>query len=210
MKTTHEKIPPMDVRRQAANDCPPRKRGRWLLLPLLLLPFSVGCEDDFFTIRWEESPDTVLLYSLARPELNLYSGFDFLSRSGVRIESPSAVGEWDMALDTRDGDLVFLPPGAVGMESSTASIAPMGDMAYEDLKKAPRDTTLYVRDRPVPVNIGELYVIRSRQKAGAYGSRCNYYGKFVPISKDLEGQTVRLFFDISPVCNDRKLIPPKD
>jgi hypothetical protein len=115
-----------------------------------------------------------------------------------------------MALDTRDGDLVFLPPGAVGLESSTAGIAPMGDMAYEDLRKAPRDTTLYVRNEPVPVNVGELYVIRSRQKAGSYGSRCNYYGKFIPISKNLQDQTVTFYFDISPVCNDRKLVPPKD
>jgi len=184
------------------------RRWSWLYV-LLLLPLLTGCEDDFFKIKWSESPDTVLLYSLARPELNLFSGFDFLSRSGVRIESPSAVGEWDMALDTRDGDLVFLPPGAVGLERSTASIAPMGDLAYEDLKKAPRDTTLYVRNAPVPVNIGELYVIRSRQKAGAYGSICSYYGKFVPISKDLQDQKVTFYFDISPVCNDRKLIPPK-
>jgi hypothetical protein len=180
-----------------------------LLLPLLLFAM-LGCEDDFFKIKWEESPDTVLLYSLARPELNLYSGFDFLSRTGVRIESPSAVGEWDLALDTRDGDLVFLPPGAVGMESSTAAIARMGNMAYDDLKKAPRDTTLYVKDQPVPVEVGELYVIRSRQATGTYGSRCNYYGKFVPISKDLQDQKVTFYFDISPVCNDRKLIPPKD
>jgi len=194
------------------------EKARWLsallrrapmALPLLFL-LALGCDDDFFQINWQESPDTVLLYSLARPELNLFSGFDFLGRSGVRIESPSAVGEWDMALDTRDGNLVFLPPGAVGLESSTAAIAPMGNMAYEDLKKAPRDTTLYVKDQPVPVNVGELYVIRSRRAAGAYGSRCNYYGKFVPISKDMADQKVTFYFDISPVCNDRKLIPPKD
>lgn len=181
------------------------------LLPLLLLllPGLMACDDDFYTVRWEESPDTVLLYSLARPELNLYSGFDFLGRKGVQIESPSAVDGWDMVLDTQDGDLVFVPPRAIGVANSTASIAPMGVMAFEDLKKAPRDTILYIGDRPVPVNVGELYVIRSRRATGSYGSSCNYYGKFLPLAKDLEAQTVTFVFDISPVCNDRKLIPPK-
>jgi len=187
---------------------PHRRMGLFPVL-LLLLPGMMACEDDFYTIRWEESPDTVILYSLARPELNLYSGFDFLGRRGVKIESPSAVNGWDLALDTRDGKLVFLPPRAVGVSNSTASIAPMGIMAFEDLKKAPRDTILYISDRPVPVNVGELYVIRSRKATGSYGTSCSYYGKFLPIAKNIEDQTVTFVFDISPVCNDRKLIPPK-
>ena len=180
-----------------------------LSLLLLLFPVITACDDNYYVIHWEESPDTALLYSLARPELNLYSGFDFLGRRGVRIEAPSSVNGWDMALDTRDGDLVFIPPRSVGVANSTASIAPMGAMAYEDLTKAPRDTTMYIGDRPVAINVGELYVIRSRRSAGVYGNSCSYYGKFVPLSKDLEAQSVTFYFDISPVCNDRKLIPPK-
>jgi hypothetical protein len=185
---------------------------RWLsrsFLVLLLVPGLTACEDDIFKIRWVESPDTVILYSLARPELNLFSGFDFLGRIGVKIESPQAVGNWDMAIDTRDGDLVFLPPEAIGVRKSEAAIVAMGDMAYEDLKKAPRDTTLYVSDQPVPVNVGELYVIRSRKASGTYGSSCSYFGKFVPLAKDIEAGSISLMFDMSPVCNDRKLIPPK-
>jgi hypothetical protein len=169
-----------------------------------------ACDDDIFKIRWEESPDTVILYSLARPELNLYSGFDFLSRSGVKIESPGAVNSWDMAVDTRDGELVFMPPRAVGVGTSAAAIAPMGAIPFADLKKAPRDTTLYVGDQPVPIIVGNLYVIRSRRAAGIYGSTCNYFGKFMPLEKNMEDQSVTFMFDISPVCNDRKLIPPKD
>ena len=210
MKRPHENSPIWGVSTKAPRTAHRRWLGSIPLLLLLLLPSLMACDDDFYTVRWEESPDTVLLYSLARPELNLYSGFNFLGRVGVRIESPSAVDGWDMALDTRDGELVFIPPSAIGVANSTASIAPMGVMAWEDLTKAPRDTTLYISDRPVQVNVGELYVIRSRQSAGSYGSRCNYYGKFMPLIEDLEAQTVTFVFDISPVCNNRKLIPPKD
>jgi hypothetical protein len=169
-----------------------------------------ACDDDPFRIRWEASPDTVILYSLARPELNLFSGFDFLGRRGVKIESPQAVSAWDLALDTRDGQLVFMPPEAIGVRNSAAAIAPMGAMEFSDLKKAPRDTTLYVGDQPVPITVGHLYVIRSRRAPGIYGSICSYFGKLMPLAKDMDDQSVTFMFDISPVCNDRKLIPSKD
>ena len=138
------------------------------------------------------------------------TGFDFLGRKGVQIESPSAVGGWDMVLDTQDGELVFVPPKAIGVTTSTAAIASMGIMAFEDLKRAPQDTAMYVVDWPVQVNVGELYVIRSRRATGSYGTSCSYYGKFLPLDKDIEAGTVTFVFDISPVCNSRKLIPPKD
>lgn len=181
-----------------------------VLLFLVAVPTLIACDDDPFKIRWEASPDTVILYSLARPELNLYSGFDFLGRTGVKIESPQAVNAWDMALDTRVGELVFLPPGAIGVRNSSAAIAPMGPMGFDDLRKAPRDTTLYVTDEPVPVTVGNLYVIRSRRAPGIYGTICTYFGKLMPLEEDLESQSVKFMFDMSPVCNDRKLYPPKD
>ena len=187
----------------------PRKTwNRWLFpLVFLLLPGLWGCDDDPFKIHWSADPDTVLLYSLARPELNLISGFDFVGRAGVRIEAPSAVGQWDMAVDTQDGRVVFLPPGAVGVEGSKARIAPMGDIPFDEIRRAPRDTTLYVGDSSVPVVVGDLYVIRTRQRIGSWGTRCVYYGKMMPLAVDHEFGTVTFVYDVSPVCNDRKLVP---
>jgi hypothetical protein len=186
-----------------------RFRGAWRLLVLAFLPALVACDDDLFRIDWRENPDTVLLYSLARPELNLLSAFDFVNRVPVRIESPNATGRWDLAVDTQDGDLVFLPPEAVGVTGSRARIIPMGPVSFEDLRTAPSDTTLYVGDRAVPVVLGHTYVIRTRQEQGFYGQSCVYYGKMEPISKDLESGRLTFVFDVSPVCNSRKLYPPK-
>jgi hypothetical protein len=185
-----------------------RRIGRFFAL-LLLLPGAWACQDDPFKINWELAPDTVLLYSLARPEMNLSSAFDFVGRTTVRVEAPSAVGEWDLAVDTQNGGLVFVPPGAIGVTGSTARIAPMGDMPYDEIRKAPRDTTLYIGDRVVPVEVGQLYVIRTRQKIGSWGTRCVYYGKMEPLSADPETGILTFQYDVSPVCNDRKLIPPK-
>lgn len=188
---------------------PPFQRGGLFLAFLLLLPGAWACDDDPFLIRWELNPDTVLLYSLARPEMNLNSAFDFVRRNAVRVEAPSAVGEWDVAVDTQNGAIVLVPPGAIGVAKSKAAIAPMGNGDFDELRRAPSDTTLYIGDQAVPVKVGDLYVIRTRQKQGSYGSSCVYYGKFEPLLVDPEAGILSFVFDVSPVCNDRKLFPPK-
>lgn len=168
---------------------------------------GTACGDDPFTIRWTEAPDTVLLYSLARPELNLTSGFNFNNRIPVRIEAASATGSWDLAVDTREGRIVVLPPGALGV-SSRAGIARLPGTTFEDAVEAPADTASYTTDRAVDVEIGTVYVIRTGQRAGAFGTRCVYYGKFQPLAADAVGGTLEFKYDVSPVCNDRRLIPP--
>lgn len=180
------------------------------LATLLLLPGLSACGDSLFNVNWEASPDTIQLYSLARPELNLLSAFDFIHRVPVRIESPNATGQWDMAVDTQDGDLVFLPPGAVGVTDSKARIIPMGAQGFDEVRQAPNDTALYIGDRPVPVVLGNTYVVRTRQQVDVYGRACVYYGKLEPLAKDPVLGTVRFVFDVSPVCNSRKLYPPKN
>jgi hypothetical protein len=186
-----------------------RPSGAWvLILPLVLL--TTACDDDLFQVDWKENPDTVILFSLARPELNLRSAFDFISRTPVRIESPEATGKWDMVLDTHEEGLVLLPPGALGIANSKARIIPMGPMDFDAVRRAPSDTTMYVGDEPVAVEIGHVYVVRTRQQAGFYGRQCVYYGKFEPLEEDPVEGTLKFMFDVSPVCNSRKLYPPKD
>lgn len=151
----------------------------------------------------------MVLYSLARPELNIVSAFDFVGRRAVRIESPSAAGSWDLAVDTRDGDLVLLPPGELGVVS-TARIAVLEGKSFEEVTQAPSDSTEYVVDEPVPFTFGNTYVVRTRQSVGSFGRRCVYYGKLEPVAKDVDFGSLSFVYDVSPVCNSRKLIPPND
>jgi hypothetical protein len=168
---------------------------------------SVACGDDPFQIDWVESPDTVLLYSLARPQLNLFSGFDFYNRIPVRIEDSEATGNWDVAVDTRNGRVVLLAPGALGVDSK-ARVARIPGTTFADVIEAPADTTLYTAKEPVPVELGSVYVIRTRQQFGSFGRTCVYYAKLEPIEIDPVGGILRFVFDASPSCNDRALIPP--
>ncbi|MGD8319795.1 MAG: hypothetical protein PVJ02_05060 [Gemmatimonadota bacterium] len=196
-----------DLRRGA------RTRGRAFLLGAALAVAGVAgmtaCGQDPFAIKWSTSPDTATLYSLARPELGLPSGFDFHEyynyRGPVHVERINATGRWDVALDTRGGSLVLLPPGALGIQSK-ARVVELPGRTFDEVVEAPADTTLYSATEPVPVRMGSVYVVRSNQVTGSFGTRCVYYAKLEPLEIDVPEGTLLFVFDSSPVCNDRSLI----
>jgi hypothetical protein len=170
---------------------------------------TAACGDDPFDFDWssQAAPDTVMLYSLDRPEPNLESGYDFRSDVAVRIEAVNATGSWDVAVDTRDGALVLLPPGALGIDSR-ASIAPTPGVPFADVIEAPSDTAAYVSDAPVTLEMGTVYIVRTHRRPGSFGSRCVYYAKLEPVEIDVAGGTLTFREVTNPICNDRKLIPP--
>lgn len=178
-----------------------------LAVTVVLTATVMACSDDPFAIPWQSSPDTVLLYSLARPELNLDAGFNFHTGASHRIESANATGNWDVALDTRGGQLVFLPPGALGVRSR-ARITTFPGESFLDVVRAPEDTLLYTASEPVPVETGTVYVFRTDQSLGVFGTNCVYYAKLEPVTIDVAGGTLSFVFDASPVCNDLRLVPP--
>lgn len=186
-----------------------RLRAPLLAAAAFLALASVACGDDPFRIEWDVAPDTVLLYSLARPELNLPSAFNLNQRRRVLIESPGATGGWDFAVDTQNGAIVLLTPGAMGLDSR-ARIASVSGTPFLDVRKAPADTALYVADAPVPVEMGPIYIIQTGESTGAFGTRCVYYGKLEALNIDPALGTLVFQYDSNPVCNDRSLVPPGD
>jgi predicted RNA-binding protein with TRAM domain len=166
-----------------------------------------ACDDDPFSFNWDPRPDTVLLYSLARPELNLVSAFAFFQRREVRIEAAGSTGEWDAAVDTRDGGIVLLPPGALGVVGA-ARITTLEGMTLEDVRRAPEDTLVYTADQAVPVEMGNVYVIKTNRSAGSFGSSCVYYAKMAPVDIDPSGGTLTFQYVTNPVCNSQDLVPP--
>lgn len=188
----------------------PRGRLRTPALAALaaaLLVASAACGDDPFSFDWSDQPDTVLLYSMARPELNLVSAYNFLQGVPIQIEAPAATGTWDVAVDTRGGEIVFLPPGALNVVSA-ARIAVLEGLTLDDVTQAPGDTLLYVADEPVPVRTGDVYVVRTNRQRGSFGRSCVYYAKVEAVSIDPVGGTLRFREVTNPVCNDRDLVPP--
>ena len=134
-----------------------------------------ACGENIFDIKWvNPSVQTVLLYSLAHPEINRPSGYDFVNRFPVEIHAPGATGLWDLLVDTEDGKLVFVPPRAIGLEG-VVMILEMPGVAFDDLLEAPEDSTLYTRDQSVPVEVGNVYVLRTHEGPSDFGVPCVFF-----------------------------------
>lgn len=174
----------------------------------LLLWGAAACGDDPFDITWTANPDTVVLYSLARPELNRPSAYDFVptNRRRVEVEDPGATGQWDLAVDTREGSLVFVAPAALGVDSR-AGVATFPGLTLDEIREAPSDSAAYSTTEPVAVETGTVYVVRTRRSRGGFGQLCTFFAKLEPIGLDAEAGTVRFVFDVNPQCNDRSLVP---
>ena len=183
---------------------------RWPRAAALVAALLVGaaaCGDDPFAYDWSDTPDTTLLYSMARPELNLRSAFNFRQKLSLEVEAPTSSGSWDAAVDTRGGEIVLLPPGALGVVGA-ARITTLEGMKLEDVRRAPGDTLVYVADQPVPVAMGNVYVIKTNRSRGSYGSSCIYYAKVAPVVIDVAGGTLTFEYVTNPVCNSSDLVPP--
>jgi hypothetical protein len=202
MKTTHFLQP---ARRSPGAAVPPPPGRAALAIGLLAL--LAGC-DDPFEIDWVSTPENAVIYSLSRPEPNLPSGFNFHFRSAVLVESPGSTGQWDVALDTEDGQLVFLPPRALGI-NSRARIAPLSGLEFQEVVEAPQDTAAYVSDRALPVTPGTIYVVQTGEGIGTFGQRCVFFAKLEPVDIDVTGGQLTFVFDANPVCNDPRLVPPE-
>ena len=162
---------------------------------------------NIFDLKWTQpNVRTVLIYSLARPELNLPSGFDFVDRRLVEIQQPGATGAWDLLVDTRNGQMVFITPGAVGIDSEVMVLA-IPDMAFEDVILAPEDSTLYTRDQPIPIETSSVYVLRTHKGPSRFGVPCVFWGKLQPTQVEPVLGTVEFIYDVSILCDDRGLVP---
>lgn len=187
-----------------------RLRGTLLLSAASAFALLLAsCDDDPFRIDWDAAPDTVLLYSLARPELNLPSAFNINQRRLVLVEAPGATGTWDIAVDTQGDNLVLLTPGAMGLESR-ARITSVEGVTFDEVRKAPADTAAYSGDEPVPVELGPIYIVQTGESVGTFGSRCVYHAKLEALDIDVELGTLQFVYDSNPVCNSRDLIPPRN
>ena len=181
-----------------------RSLGIIVLLPMLFA--TAACGRDPFALEWIASADTVRLYAISRPEPNVEAGFDFGARRTVRIEAPSTTGSWDLAVDIQGNGAVFLPPGFFGVDSD-AGLVELADENFDEIEEAPEDDDVYVEDQAVPVNLGNLYVVRTRRLRSNYGQLCNHYAKLVPLDVDPVERSLVFVFDTNGICNSRKMQP---
>jgi len=167
-----------------------------------------ACSDDFFQLNWSADVDTTLIYSLDRPEINLPSAFDFVMRELIEIHQPGTNGQWDILLDTEDGQLMMKVPAFFGLDSD-ARISVFSNMDFDDVLRAPEDTTDFTAD-PVRVEPGNVYVIQTHLAPDRFQQSCHFFAKMQPLTVDVENGTMRFVFDRNPLCEDLDLVPEMD
>lgn len=179
-----------------------------LVLALAALVLVSGCDDDLFEQRWTANPQQGLIYALSRDELNVPSAFSVYERRAYRVEAVGSSGRWDLAFDIVAGQPVFLPPGALGISTEARLLARPGE-TFESIRRAPDDLELYSETEPVPVVEGQLYIVRTVQQIGIFGSRCVHYGKLLVEELDLQASSVEFRYDVNTICNSRRLQPDR-
>lgn len=187
------------------------KRAARALLPLSLLLPLAACDDPFGPRSWDATPDTAQLWSASRAELiGQPAAFDFTSLPArtVLIETTGATQRWDVVLIDEGGQLALAPASYFLGPTSRSAIAPRGTQDLAEVTRAPNDSASYLR-RPVPLRLGELYIVRSRVEVCPDGfSSGARYAKITPVLIDPQAGTVRFAFVRNPYCDDRDLVPP--
>jgi hypothetical protein len=174
---------------------------------LILLPFLTAACDDEFNQEWVAIPDTVLLFSLSRPNLiGQPSAFDFINGVPKAVETPGASGTWDVALTEESAGLSLVPAGAFGGLISRAGIATITGTTLETLREAPADTARY-SSAAVLIETGKVYVVRSRRENCGFSSGSKF-SKLEAVDINNTSGTLRFRAITNPFCNDRRLIPP--
>jgi hypothetical protein len=184
------------------------RRLRLAALGLALL-FGSACDDGFGPRVWADTPDTLTIYSITRPELlGRASGVDLVSLRLVVLEAALETGSWDFALAEQDGEFVILPQSVVPGLESRAGIAPVSETTLDQVLEAPAEADLFQQEA-LEIEIGQVYVLRSRRTSCELGSGV-YYGKMKALALDEASGTFKLEIVRNPYCNDRSLIPPED
>lgn len=181
------------------------KLARLFLVCLAALPI-VACDDEVGLDVWTDTPDTVTIYSLSRTDLiGRPSAYDFINHVVVEVESPTATGNWDVALRHEGGQLALVPASGFQGQNSRAALTTITGQTFEGLKEAPEDTARY-SSAPVPVQPGQLLVVRTRRTQCGFSAAVRF-GKIKILDVNPAAGTVRFETIVNPFCNDRSLIP---
>lgn len=181
-------------------------------LPLVVLVFA-ACEDPFGPSIWDDTPQEILIYSASRAEyIGLASAVDIATPQAVialPIEAPGLTGNWDFALIDHEGGLALVAAGAFeGLESRARIGVDTTMRTFEEVTEAMRDTAQYTVD-PVPVELGNVYVVRSRRASCGVSSGYRY-AKLRPTAINVAAGTLEFEIVRNPYCDNRSFVPPEE
>lgn len=190
-----------------------RKTTGFLSLCCLALVVT-GCEDP---AGWQVDPllatDTVDLVAPTAPETlrHLPTALDVVAQGGIIVggrhpERVADAEEWDFVVRVRDGALVLVPAGALGMNNDPGITRALDGQTFEQVRSAPPRAS-FLTDSAVVMQPGSVHAVRSRQFVSFFGF-CVQYAKLQPLEVDPEAGTLRLQLTTNENCGDTRLALP--
>jgi hypothetical protein len=176
-------------------------------LPLVLLLLTLGgiaCGDSNdlpdATIANVERVDT--LWALVGTPVSTPSGYSVNGSRRVRTDTTS---NFDFAYNETVGERVFLPQAALGIDTAAAAKPgfQLRTESFEAITVAPSDG--YITDTPVPIAVGERYVVRSRVTCTSIG--VPKYAKLEILSFDEATRIVSFRILVNDNCGFKSLEP---
>jgi hypothetical protein len=133
------------------------------------------------------------------------------ANSPIRGRFPELVADaeqWDFAIRREGGELLLVPAAVFGFRNpiggaSTAAVTVPLNRGFDEVVEAPGRGSL-LSDTAMPIEQGEVYVVRSRRTSAAFGG-CENYAKVVPLTVDVAAGLVKLRVLGNARCNDPRL-----
>ena len=170
---------------------------------------TTACEgDNGYQIDPRIATDTI---EVAAPgsASGLASAVDVSANLGVinggrRPETQQDAERWDFAIRVRDGEVVFVPAGALGLTSTAGITHPLTGQTFDQVIEAPGSAS-FVTDSAVVAEVGSVYVVRSRNVSCGFGAAAQY-AKMQPLEISVEEGRVELLISTNEVCGDPRLV----
>ena len=173
------------------------------LIFLLLALAGIACSDANAPIATLENVvRTDTLWALVGTPVSTPSGY---SVDGSRRVRTDLSVEFDFAYNIETTGDVFLPRAALGIDTATAAKPgfQLRNESFEAITLAPSNG--YITDVPVPIAVGQRYVVRSRVICTSLG--VPKYAKLEILSFDLATRIVSFRILTNENCGFRSLKP---
>lgn len=169
---------------------------------LFLVASLTACGDPFEPVFvLVPQPEEVDLHDFVSSSLLDPSAFDLFSRGPIRTDQLTT---WDFlfVVDPVLGPTLQARGGVVESESDAG--IQLSTFEFDDLTEAPNEN--YTVDAPVPVSVGDVLAIRSRQSR-SISFRCRVYGKMEILAIEGGPAVATIRFVINPNCEQRGVEP---
>ena len=169
---------------------------------LLLVAPLTACGDAFEPIFvLVPQPAEADLHDFVSSSLLDPSAFDLFARGAIRTDQ---ITTWDFlfVVDPALGPTLVGRGAALDSESD-AGIQLMS-FEFDDLTEAPDND--YIVDQPVPVSVGDVFAVRSRQSS-SISFRCRLFGKMEILAIEGSPAVATVRFVVNPNCEQRGVEP---